>query len=642
MSMQAKNDVIFTHLRDNYPDLRFVLRKTNKYGRLEEGHWFMGSDYLCISFWDIDDNKNRTPKIYLSIRWNEKDGCQLILADKDESSYKVKDKDTQKEKEKKISSFFEAIAPALKINQLKTGVWTKNYDIKQQYTEYIDDFIKGDKVLIDTFIKINEMEEYFKPVTIEDFNKGLKKIAEIIPSLKAKTEQTSIEKKDNSLNYIVLSRLVLKNIGHFESLEVDLFSKNKRVIVLVGENGIGKSTLLQAIAFGLTGLKDETYINEANYELLNLLRIKKAEKGNTTYCEEGSIELAYNQKFKNILDFTRIQEKINANGLLEETHTEITDERSDYKNLKETDSKFGFISLVKSFSQVKSLDSQKENGKSEELDRNVPVFLDAIPLIYQLPDGSFDNFKTWILNAIDIEGGNNYSQIKPAVEVAFKVIQQITGGMFEFATLQANQKEIFVKTKDAPDGIPMKLISQGYTNVIGWVGDFIRRLYQTTPDDKKHQFERSPAICLIDEIDTYLHPKWQRTILKVLADTFENTQFIVTTHSPLVATSLPQSIATIYQVVKNEDGKIIVFEDDDFNPYGADTNRFLTLGMDMRDERPKEVQEMLSTYFNAIDKGNFDDAEKEENELKKLIDNRDPAILRGQTMIKTRKRLQNR
>src|SRR5262249_43351784 len=42
------------------------------------------------------------------------------------------------------------------------------------------------------------------------------------------------------------------------------------------------------------------------------------------------------------------------------------------------------------------------------------------------------------------------------------------------------------------------------------------------------------ALVGIDEIDLHLHPRWQRTVLPQLADLFPNTQFIVTTHSPIV------------------------------------------------------------------------------------------------------------
>ena len=203
-----------------------------------------------------------------------------------------------------------------------------------------------------------------------------------------------------------------------------------------------------------------------------------------------------------------------------------------------------------------------------------------------------------------------------------------------------SQYTINIQTADAPNGIPIDLLSDGYANVIGWVGDFVKRLYQTTDKDKKETFWESPAICLIDEIDTYLHPQWQRTILRVMAETFTNTHFIVTTHSPLVMTNIPQDLATIYHMAKNPKGKMIVVELTDFNPYGADITRFLELGMSV-EERPQEVADKLDIYFDKIDDGDFEEAEEYDKEiLSKLIDKNDSALVKGRMKIETRRILQ--
>ena len=58
------------------------------------------------------------------------------------------------------------------------------------------------------------------------------------------------------------------------------------------------------------------------------------------------------------------------------------------------------------------------------------------------------------------------------------------------------------------------------------------RLSLTT--DSKAQALRQPAVCLIDEIDAHLHPKWQAKIVPALRSMFPNVQFISTTHSPYV------------------------------------------------------------------------------------------------------------
>lgn len=50
--------------------------------------------------------------------------------------------------------------------------------------------------------------------------------------------------------------------------------------------------------------------------------------------------------------------------------------------------------------------------------------------------------------------------------------------------------------------------------------------------------QQTEGIVLIDEVDVHLHPKWQQTILSQLRDAFPCIQFIVTTHSPQVLSTV--------------------------------------------------------------------------------------------------------
>ncbi|MGF7218256.1 hypothetical protein GGR92_004433 [Spirosoma lacussanchae] len=78
-------------------------------------------------------------------------------------------------------------------------------------------------------------------------------------------------------------------------------------------------------------------------------------------------------------------------------------------------------------------------------------------------------------------------------------------------------------------------LSLGYKTLIAWMVDFAKGLLDRYPDSPDPLAE--PAVCLVDEIDLHLHPKFQRSIIKFLTETFPNTQFIVTAHSPLVVQS---------------------------------------------------------------------------------------------------------
>lgn len=63
---------------------------------------------------------------------------------------------------------------------------------------------------------------------------------------------------------------------------------------------------------------------------------------------------------------------------------------------------------------------------------------------------------------------------------------------------------------------------------------------------------KSKGIALIDELDLHLHPKWQKTIVKQLKNTFPNIQFVTTTHSPFIIQETDEG--ELFNI--SEDGKI--------------------------------------------------------------------------------------
>ena len=82
-------------------------------------------------------------------------------------------------------------------------------------------------------------------------------------------------------------------------------------------------------------------------------------------------------------------------------------------------------------------------------------------------------------------------------------------------------------------------LSLGYQSTLAWAVDLASRLFERHPlsDDPLAE----PAIVLIDEVDLHLHPKWQRQFFDIVSQTFKNTQFVVTTHSPLVIQAIPDA-----------------------------------------------------------------------------------------------------
>ena len=100
------------------------------------------------------------------------------------------------------------------------------------------------------------------------------------------------------------------------------------------------------------------------------------------------------------------------------------------------------------------------------------------------------------------------------------------------------------------NGVALELteLSDGYQALLVVVLDLMLR-YQYL------FFEGEPlagrALVGIDEIDLHLHPRWQRTVLPQLTDLFPNTQFVVTTHSPIVVQAAIDQRFSVIRLVES-------------------------------------------------------------------------------------------
>jgi predicted ATP-binding protein involved in virulence len=95
--------------------------------------------------------------------------------------------------------------------------------------------------------------------------------------------------------------------------------------------------------------------------------------------------------------------------------------------------------------------------------------------------------------------------------------------------------------------LPLSSLSSGIKIAVGLVVDLVSRLARANPGTGAAALlESAPGIVLIDEVDLHLHPTWQQKILPQLRDIFPRIQFIVTTHSPQVlSTVAAESIRVI-------------------------------------------------------------------------------------------------
>ena len=89
--------------------------------------------------------------------------------------------------------------------------------------------------------------------------------------------------------------------------------------------------------------------------------------------------------------------------------------------------------------------------------------------------------------------------------------------------------------------LPATWLSQGYQATIAWIADLVGQILweaHTVEPDAEIRAEDMEGLVLIDEIDLHLHPSWQVGIVGALCETFPKLQFVVTTHSPMVLSQL--------------------------------------------------------------------------------------------------------
>lgn len=116
------------------------------------------------------------------------------------------------------------------------------------------------------------------------------------------------------------------------------------------------------------------------------------------------------------------------------------------------------------------------------------------------------------------------------------------------------QEELVALHEDAGT-MPVAQLSDGVRNMIGLVADMAFRATKLNPHLGVEAARETEGIVLIDEVDMHLHPSWQQTVLASLEEAFPKIQFIVTTHSPQVLTSVDAScIRKLSQVSEREDG----------------------------------------------------------------------------------------
>lgn len=313
-----------------------------------------------------------------------------------------------------------------------------------------------------------------------------------------------------------LRRVTLENIGPFAKLELEL---SKQWKILLGDNGVGKSTILRAIALAMCGRDAERYANWVIKSGQDVGRIVLETSGGTRYVTE--------------LRRTRSEAEIlSLSGSPLETE--------------------GW--LVVGFPAYRSVGWQQSKGPQLPKPRG-PEPADLLPLMSSDPDPRVTELKQWIVNLDYHATKERDGRTRALVEDMFEVVDSLTEGVtVEFGKVDPETYQITVITDDGE--VPIELLSQGTQSMVGWTGILLERLYEVYTKKKKPRKEH--ALVLIDEIGAHMHPEWQQALVPKLTKLFPRVQFIATTHSPLVVGGM--AVEEVTRLARDPNGRVVQLE----------------------------------------------------------------------------------
>ena len=164
--------------------------------------------------------------------------------------------------------------------------------------------------------------------------------------------------------------------------------------------------------------------------------------------------------------------------------------------------------------------------------------------------------------------------------------------------------------------VPFSGLSLGYQTTLAWALDLATRFYERYPDSPNPLAE--PAVVLVDEIDLHLHPRWQRQIMAYLTQHFPKTQFIATSHSPLMVQSVTNANLVVLQ---QKDGQVEIENRPHFVE-GWRVDQILTSELFGVPARSPRIQELIEERYKLLDKSTRTPSDEQRlRELDKELDN---------------------
>ena len=449
-----------------------------------------------------------------------------------------------------------------------------------------------------------------------------------------------------------VKNMSLKNYRGLEHFEI---SFDKRVTVIIGANGSGKSSVVAAIrlllwsyvrAFGKevrrgvtpTIRKDDVFRNDGN------LQFPCSVEGEIWFAEGGMFEEEWDDEDEDE-DLEEAEDEFSIDWRMNVIGCQLKGENKRVKwegrwvteyhalskgldVLSETlDRHFGREPVTSDFPVIacygtNRLWKKKVGYRPAQKDLHRAAGYDGAVNLTT----NFLGFDSFVVHAFSyIAAGVFDRQGVGALWLGVtNAVRLVTG--WEIVLPTSGDSEILYRQKSEP-GLKISQLGDGVRCMIGLVGDLACRCALLNPHYGKAASEKATGVVLIDEVDLHLHPSWQQTITAQLQQAFPEIQFIVTTHSPQVLSTVHRNNIRVLGV--DADGRVsarkplVQF-------YGEPSGEVLQGVMLVDPQPPIPEKSALQRLTALVDQGLYDCVEASElmHQLESVLGEKHPQLQR--------------
>ncbi len=433
-----------------------------------------------------------------------------------------------------------------------------------------------------------------------------------------------------------LERLSVHNFRCFNELTIDF---DPSMTVITAENGAGKTAILEAIAIGFGRLLMRLPGVSGRLSQLTDIRLSHHEKRETFMAIEWGV--AHNDKSLTWSGTRRRDSGIKASdiknelvsrpdGLFTQGFTQLN-ELAESLVAQDAEGKAFSLPVVAYYGTERAVrdEVRTRRGFKKKFSR-----FDALAGALN-PDARFKSAFEWFHVMEDMErrekeARRDFDYRQPELElVRDAIVRMLPEGFSQPRTEIRPLRFVIDRVLENGDSKTLRIseLSDGFRVVLGLVMDFARRLAQANSGVTNLNPLEAPAIALIDEVDLHLHPGWQQHILADLKRTFPGTQFIVTTHSPQVLSTVRRENIRVIGV--GHDG-VVTASTPLAMTYGEPSGDVLHSVMQVDPQPPVAEKVDLDRLTEIVDLGDYDSEEAKQlmGRLSNLLGDTHPQLLR--------------